>query len=54
MKSLISGCKELLTANRAEMFRVVARIGEAKERAPGLSNKARFALMDLEESCSST
>lgn len=52
LKSLIGGCTELLTASRAEMFRVVARIGEAKVRAPGLTNKARFALMDLEESCS--
>jgi hypothetical protein len=52
LKALIGGCKDLLKANRAEMFRVVARIGEAKERSPGLTNKARFALMDLEDTCS--
>jgi hypothetical protein len=51
LKSLISGCMDLLKADRAAMFRVVARIGEAKERAPGLTNKARFALMDLEDAC---
>lgn len=51
LKGLIGGCKDLLRADRTEMFRLVARIGEAKERAPGLTNKARFALMDLEEMC---
>jgi hypothetical protein len=54
LKALIGGCKDLLKADRAEMFRIVARIGEAKGRvgAPGLTNKARFALMDLEDTCS--
>ena len=55
LKGLIRGCKDLLRTDRAEMFRLVARIGEAKVRtdAPGLTNKARFALMDLEELCGS-
>jgi len=51
LKTLVVGCKALLATEVAELYRLGARIGEAKDRtgAPGLSNKARFALMDVEE-----
>jgi hypothetical protein len=53
LKTLIVGCKGLLSTNTAELYRLGARVGEAKDRtgAPGLSNKGRFALMDVEEAC---
>jgi hypothetical protein len=51
LKCLVIGCKELLVPDRGEMYRLTARVGEAKDRtdAPGLSARARFALMDVEE-----
>jgi hypothetical protein len=53
LKSLVIGCKELLRPNTAEMYRLTARLGEAKDRtgAPGLSARARFAIMDVEDVC---
>ena len=53
LKTLVVGCKALLATEVAKLYSLGARIGEAKDRtdAPGLSNKARFALMDVEEAC---
>jgi hypothetical protein len=53
LKSLVIGCKSMLVTDSAELYRLGARIGEARDRkdSPGLSNKARFALMDVEEAC---
>jgi hypothetical protein len=44
--SLMKGCTELL---RPEIAPVIQRVKAAMAPAPGLSKKARFALMDLEE-----
>lgn len=51
LKCLVLGCKDSLSAQTAEMYRLNARVGEAKDRtdAPGLTSRARFALMDVED-----
>ena len=50
LKKMVIGCKDLLTPVTAEVYRLNARVGEAMNRtdSPGLTNKARFALMDVE------
>ena len=50
LKSLVLGCKSLLIPVPAEVYRLNARVGEARDRtdAPGLTSRARFALMDVE------
>jgi hypothetical protein len=55
LKCLVVGCKDLLRPVRAEMYRLVARVGEAKDRtdSPSLSARARFALMDVEDAAGS-
>lgn len=49
LKKMVIGCKDLLTPEVAEVYRLNARVEEAMNRtdSPGLTNKARFALMDV-------